>query len=140
MTRVTLFSWILVVCGFTQAQKKALKINVTNIKQLQGSIMVAVYDQKEKFLSQQVVTSTKQAVVNNQMSIVLDDLNFGDYAISIYHDVNGNGELDFNFFKIPKEPYGFSNNSMGFFNSPPNYDKALFAFGAHMDEIEIRLN
>ena len=34
----------------------------------------------------------------------------GDYAVAIYHDENGNGQLDKRLFGIPKEPYGFSNN------------------------------
>jgi uncharacterized protein (DUF2141 family) len=32
----------------------------------------------------------------------------GEYLISTHQDVNGNGDMDYGLFKIPKEPYGFS--------------------------------
>ena len=49
----------------------------------------------------------------------------GVYAVSFYIDSNNNQKLDFNFFGIPTEQYGFSNNSMGFFG-PPSFDQASF--------------
>jgi uncharacterized protein (DUF2141 family) len=46
-------------------------------------------------------------------------------AIAFIHDENGNGELDKNFFGIPQEGYGFSNNARGSMG-PPAFDKAAF--------------
>ncbi|MGI9552193.1 MAG: DUF2141 domain-containing protein, partial [Aurantibacter sp.] len=67
------------------------------------------------------------------------NLDIGDYAISIYHDVDADGELDANLFKIPTEPTGFSNNPKSIFG-PPDYRKALFSFGKDGQEITIKLN
>ena len=47
----------------------------------------------------------------------------GIYAVSVYHDKNGNRLLDDNFFGIPVEGYGFSNNVRGVF-SAPSFDEA----------------
>ena len=65
-------------------------------------------------------------------------LPFGKYAISIFHDVNDNEELDANFIGIPKEPYGFSNNPKSSFG-PPGFDAAAFEFEKDGFEIEIIL-
>lgn len=46
----------------------------------------------------------------------------GSYAIAVFHDVNGNGELDRNFIGLPSEPYGFSNDVGR--RGPPNFDAA----------------
>ena len=36
-------------------------------------------------------------------------LPIGEYLIAIHQDTNGNGYMDYNFLRIPQEPYGFSN-------------------------------
>ena len=61
----------------------------------------------------QVIEDTKTGIFRK--SIYLPE---GVYAISFYIDSNNNQKLDFNFFGIPIEQYGFSNNAMGFFRSP----------------------
>ena len=49
----------------------------------------------------------------------------GTYAIGIFHDVNLNNKMDNNFFGIPKEQYGFSNNASAFLG-PPAFEAAAF--------------
>ena len=48
----------------------------------------------------------------------------GSYGIKVLVDVNGNGKMDFNFFGLPKEQYGFSNNVIGLLGEP-KFDKAF---------------
>jgi|GEM_PF-3243803 len=42
----------------------------------------------------------------------------GTYAIRLFVDENGNGEVDLGLFKIPKEGVGCSNNAVGFMSAP----------------------
>ncbi len=49
----------------------------------------------------------------------------GEYAVSFVHDENDNKKMDTNFFGIPKEDYGCSNNARGFMG-PPKYEDAKF--------------
>lgn len=53
------------------------------------------------------------------------DLPEGTYAIALFVDVNKNLKIDKNFFGIPKEQYGFSNNAMGKL-SAPTFEQAMF--------------
>ena len=61
----------------------------------------------------------------------------GIYAIGLYVDSNKNEKLDTNFFGIPKEQFGFSNNAKGRFG-PPSFESASFELDA-LKEISINL-
>ena len=52
----------------------------------------------------------------------------GTYAVAIYHDENGNKKFDKNFFGLPTEGFGFSNNP-GILFGPPDHDEAAFEVG-----------
>ncbi len=56
-----------------------------------------------------------------------NDLPVGDYAISLFHDENGNGQLDTR-LGIPVEGIGFSDNPRLWFG-PPSFASAHFAVG-----------
>jgi len=46
----------------------------------------------------------------SDLTLEVSDLEPGDYAIAVFHDLNQNGYLDTNWAGIPTEPYAFSNN------------------------------
>jgi len=116
-----------------------LQITVENVKKSQGKIMLAVYSEEENFLSDITYRSVQHEVnQSGKVSLEIADLPYGKYAISLYHDENNNGELDANFMKIPKEPYGFSNNARGMFG-PPKFKDAQFSFDTTTSEIRIEI-
>lgn len=116
-----------------------LKIMVENVKKSQGKIMLAVYAEEENFLSEVIYRGAHQEVTQSgEVKVEITDLPYGTYAISLYHDENNNEELDTNFMKIPKEPYGFSNNARGIFG-PPKYKDAQFTFRNTEQEIRIEI-
>ncbi len=51
----------------------------------------------------------------------------GTYAISAFHDENGNGELDTGLFGIPSEGWGTSRNARGSMG-PPSWADARFRY------------
>ena len=57
---------------------------------------------------------------------MLQDLDFGTYAIAVIHDENSSKELETGIFGIPKEGVGFSNNPKIIFG-PPSFKDASFA-------------
>lgn len=69
------------------------------------------------------------------MEFRFPDVAAGRYAISVFQDVNGDGELNANLLTIPTEPYGFSNNARGKFG-PVKFKDAAFAVPA---DGEVRL-
>ena len=70
---------------------------------------------------------------------VIENLAFGKYAISAYHDANSNAELDTGLFGIPTEDYGFSNNARASFGAP-DYADAEFEFTRSGQSLTIRID
>ena len=75
--------------------------------------------------------------VVDQLRASLSDLPAGQYAVSCYHDLNGNGVLDKNWFGIPSEPYGFSNDARPSFRAPTWEESRFYWNGADVVNIKI---
>jgi uncharacterized protein (DUF2141 family) len=95
--------------------------------------MVGVFNNKNNF-PDDYFQGQRIRVTNGTMIVAFNNLPVGTYAVSVYQDANGNEQLDKNFLGIPKERYGFSNNS-----DRPVYERCLFDFNNDMT-IAIRLN
>jgi uncharacterized protein (DUF2141 family) len=110
----------------------ALRVEVTGLQNAQGNIYIAVYDSKDTWLGKETVLEQQIVIVEarSEDGLVSTELNLppGEYALSIYHDTNDNGDLDTNFIGIPQEPVALSNNARPKFG-PPKYKDAVFTLG-----------
>ena len=59
-------------------------------------------------------------------------LPLGAYAIGIFHGGNLNNRLDNYFFGVPREQYGFNNNTRGSMG-PPSFQDATFSVGGNIE-------
>lgn len=122
MTAIGSLSMIII---FSQNVNAAdLSINITEIEQGKGHVLVALYADKKSYNSSKASFSNAVKAVNNQEVVHFKNIPEGEYAIKMYQDENDNNELDFNMIGIPKEGYGFSNN-VGQFGAP-EYVEAKF--------------
>lgn len=117
-----------------------LNISLTGISDPKGSIYIAVYDRRDTFLNYEKMCARHIVPVSagGSLAVSLPDLPPGTYAVSCFHDVNGNGRLDKNWAGIPTEPYGFSNNARPKFRAP-TWDESKFTLPATGSSISIRL-
>lgn len=114
-------------------------VKITNITIIEGHIHIGLYDDPEVYLLEgKELLITKSLVTNNEMIIPIHSLAAGDYAISLFHDINSNGEIEKNVFGIPKEPYGFSLNYRPLFRAP-KYSECSFNYDGKRIEIDIIL-
>lgn len=133
----TILFLFLMTDSFGGNDQGTITIKVSNIQVKEGAIHLAVYKDAETFLSDTFFLSKKAEVTNDgELIIVLDNVPFGEYAISFFHDENNNDKMDKYMGLIPKEPYGFSNNARGTMG-PPSYDDAKFTL--NKKEIEMVL-
>jgi uncharacterized protein (DUF2141 family) len=51
----------------------------------------------------------------------------GTYAVTVLHDENSDGKMDFNWIGMPTKGYGFSNNARATL-LPPSFDAASFGY------------
>ena len=112
----------IVLNSFETFAQSSLEIHVDNIKSKKGSIQFGLFTSEADYLKnpveKRVIKSTGKDV-----TVVFENLQPGDYALSVIHDENENGELDSNAFGIPKEGFAFGNNALGSFG-PPSFEKA----------------
>ncbi len=95
-----------------------LEILIEDISEAHGTIYVCLSDRDEHFGTRCVASATITVISTDIQMAVLSDLHPGEYAISIFHDLNENGILDTNRLGIPNEPFGFSLNPRILFRKP----------------------
>jgi uncharacterized protein (DUF2141 family) len=115
-------------------------ITFTNVEKASGSIYVGIYDRSDHFLKDDKAVIKKIVPVRStgEVRVSLAALPPGTYAVSAFHDVNGNGRMDKNIVGIPTEPYGFSNDARPMFRAP-NWNEAKFAWKGGTGGISVRL-
>jgi len=124
---------LLLIIGLGMQAQNQLKLVVTNIYPVKGEIFVAIYDDADNFLNIEFVAFQRiQAVKNETETILIPNMPMGEYAVSIFHDLNDNAELDTKMFGIPREPYGFSNNARGRMG-PPKFEDAKFRLSGTLE-------
>ena len=105
-----------------------LTINLAG-QEKSGTLFLAIYDNSEAY--QQAIdgegksSSDESAYYQSKTSLevkdaheLIVDIPDGTYALVLFIDTNNNGKFDKNFFGIPKEQFGFSNNAMGKLSAP----------------------
>lgn len=105
-----------------------LRVVVTNVKTDAGKLYVWVYDNKDDWLSDRYRTQKVVPVAGNRKGdrVTVDLLlPAGQYAFTVFQDVDDDGRLKRNFIGMPKEPAGISNNVRPRFG-PPGFKDALF--------------
>lgn len=117
----------LLALGLTGGARAAdLELEVRGLTSTEGQLLVAVFADAPSWLRKPVAVRrvAAAATVDGKLTVQLSDLPDGPLALSIIHDLNGNGRLDMNPVGMPIEPFGFSNNASGRFG-PPRFDDAL---------------
>ena len=130
MKKLKLLFFILIMLtlydGYSQSKKTSLTltIEVASFENTKGVLRVCVTDQKDDFLKS-CAFSKIVTVEDDTVSLKIENIEEGNYAVSVYHDENNNGILETGgVFGIPLEPYGFSNNPNMTFG--PSYKKSVF--------------
>lgn len=124
-----LLAFILQPNANAELSTNTLTIEVTGLAPSKGNIVLSLYNKAEGFPESAEATyqTASMPVKAGKVNIPLLKIPNGTYAVAFFHDANGNGKMDYNFFGLPIEGYGFSNNAMGKFG-PPSFKAASFAF------------
>lgn len=119
---------IFTFCGgnaFAQNATTSLKVNIEGIENHQGQILGTLC-KKEEFLKTKCEYSSMLKLGANQENIlVFENVVLGEYALQVFHDINGDFKLKTNIMGIPTEPFAFSNNAKAMFG-PPKFEQAAF--------------
>ena len=112
-----------------------LVVNLTGMKSDDGRLVYAIWSGPEGWLESNNIREGAVPIVEGASKLRVEDLPYGEFAISAYHDKNDNGKLDTGMFGIPKEALGTSNDATVRFG-PPKYEDAVF----HLEQPELTIH
>jgi len=121
-----------------EPEKGELTITVTDIRSNKGYLMVSIYNDGEGFPSDadKAMLTRRYDVSGDSYTCSFTNIPYGEYAVAIFHDENGNGEMDTNFIGIPKEGVGVSNDAIRTMG-PPRYEDAKFSLNRQKVSVRV---
>jgi len=92
----------------------SLTVNLTGIEEKQGTVMGVLFDSEAAYDGKGApVRPIMIAADKAELTVKLDGLSPGTYALKIFHDVDGDMTMSTNPYGMPIEPFAFSNNAVG---------------------------
>ena len=120
------------------AGRKSLTLIINNLAS-NSPVNIVFYQARHKFLSKTDRLKGYQFTPDgNMLTAQIKDMNYGEFAIAFYQDVNNDGKCNKNFIGIPVEPYGFSNNFKPALK-PPRFDDCKFTFTSKADTLTLSM-
>lgn len=111
------------------AEASELTLKLNGVRSDKGMIMALLLRADTAAGPAKPVGGARQAASQSGVTLSFPDLAPGDYAVMLFHDENGNGQMDQNAFGMPVEGYGFSNNAKASFG-PPKFGEMKVTVGA----------
>jgi uncharacterized protein (DUF2141 family) len=121
-------------------QKKIpLTVIVDNLGSDTAPVLVGVYNRSGKFLDpEHTVGNYKFLPQGYTATGYITDLEYGEYALAMFQDMDDDGVISRNILGIPKDPYAFSNNFMPAFKAPA-FDDCCFKYDKENHTITISM-
>jgi uncharacterized protein (DUF2141 family) len=115
-------------------------IKIDAIENNSGDIKAGLYKNNEGFPddASKAYKIASSKIVDGKSTLKIKDVPFGNYVLAVFHDENGNKQLDKNGKGVPLEALGISNNVKLKFG-PPKYEAALFELNQPADTLQINL-
>ncbi|MGZ3417128.1 MAG: DUF2141 domain-containing protein [Polyangiales bacterium] len=101
-----------------------IKVSVSTFKNQKGFLGCRLFRVPEQF-PDGTGAAQRMAIAGPSTTCTFEHVEPGTYAVTAIHDENGNGKLDRDFFGIPAEGYGVSNNHT-YTMSAPRWDESKF--------------
>jgi uncharacterized protein (DUF2141 family) len=111
------------------ANASGIKVEVTGFRNDKGQLECSLWPGPQGFPrdDSHILGHIWAKIQGKRGECVFGGVPAGDYAVTLFHDENGNGKFDSNFFGYPLEGYGFSNNAKAWFKAP-SFDETKFHY------------
>jgi len=110
-------------------QSGTLIVSANGFESEEGNVVLTIF-RKDDNIPAKPFLRFKETIHKDQANFEITNLEFGDYAIILFHDQNKNDILDHR-LGFPDEPMGFSNNwQLSLFSGMPNFRKLKFNFSS----------
>lgn len=108
-----------------------LTVRFENVKETNGELYVGIFE-KDNFLRQPTIGKMVK-VDSNGSEVTFEGVAYGSYAISVFHDLNGNKTMDRESDGMPSEPWAMSGSVDP--NQYPTWDGAKFELNSKKQEL-----
>jgi uncharacterized protein (DUF2141 family) len=109
---------VLVLAAAPAGATGQLEVSIERLRSARGQVHVCLTRNSAHFPNcARDPAALKRSVSAGTTSVRFDGVQPGAYAISLFHDENGNGRFD-TFAGIPREGFGFSRNPTVRFGAP----------------------
>lgn len=123
LARILLFLLVTAVVN-AQEEGSTIEIEINNIDNSDGQMLIGLYNSEDSWLNKPAKGMFGE-ITEGKSEVKFVGVPDGIYAISVFHDEDNNGELETNFFGIPSEDTGSSNDAPARFG-PPKWEDAKF--------------
>jgi uncharacterized protein (DUF2141 family) len=115
----SLSALLALLCAPLYAQGGTVVVTVAQLDVAKGgTLKIGIYDEEGFPDVGKELHGIGIAIEDSSMTYVFESIPIGTYAIAVFQDKNNDGKLNTNLVGVPKEPYGFSQNSYGKFGAP----------------------
>jgi uncharacterized protein (DUF2141 family) len=136
-TIAILFSLFLYQIAFAQTETTGnIVVSVENLSSEEGKVYFALFNE-DNFLKKAPIQGEVSEIKEGVAQITFSEVPSGTYAVTAYHDKNGNQQMDFESNGIPKENYGVSHNQMNLYG-PPLWEDAKFEFDGSEKNLKLQ--
>jgi uncharacterized protein (DUF2141 family) len=98
-----------------------IEFHIEGVKQGDGKLLVELFKGEDNYNKGNSIAGTTISAKSETVIVKFSDIDPGQYALRFFHDENNNDQMETNFFGIPSEGYGFSNNAK------PNFGPVSFS-------------
>jgi len=102
-----------------------IHVTIEGLKSSEGYVRIRLYNSKDGFprSGEKALATERVKIGKGKAQSTFRDLPYGDYAIGILHDENGNDRMDLKWGFFPSEGAGVSNNPKPGL-VPPSFEEA----------------
>jgi len=86
----------------------SVTVLVDGLRAQDGAVEISLYDSADGWRTGAAAQSVRLDAAETPIQAAFEDLPAGDYAVRVFHDADGDGQLSTGRFGIPSERYGFS--------------------------------
>lgn len=120
-----------------EEERPGIRIRVSGLRSDDGRLACGLFVE-ENWLRAGAIDGAGGEIVDGEAVCFFAGVAPGTYAVSTFHDENGNGKLDSGFMRIPKEGTAASNDAYRKFG-PPRYRDAKFDYAGGVLELEAEM-
>ncbi len=139
-------SAIVLACTYSEniseapGAKGCIAIQVDNLRNSDGILGIALFRTENGFPDEPEKAFAQASIQANEAEgvLILENIPYGNYALSLLHDENENQKMDTTWIGKPKEGFGASNNPKVRFG-PPEFDESGFVLDQETITIAINM-